>query len=78
MENKKDDRMSPTEFLDKCAWEGGNIHEGLEYGLRAKDLDDSHPEFNAIVKECEEAFLVYIKLIDNANEKLPELIGYEW
>jgi hypothetical protein len=55
MRNGKGD-TSPQEFLDKCAWEGGGILDGLEYGLTTGDLDDSDPVFKSLVRDVEEKY----------------------
>lgn len=62
--------MTPQEWLDKAAWEGG-ILAGFEYGLHASDLDDSDPEFNALVSAAEQLAEEYARaeeaLLDYAD-----------
>jgi hypothetical protein len=63
---------SPQEFLDKCAWEGGGIIEGLIYGLTADDLDDSDPVFKSLVRVVEERYKAmepYVHLFNDYCEE---------
>lgn len=67
--------MTPQEWLDKAAYEGG-IFEGFMYGLHASDLDDSDPGFKALVSTAESLADDYANadaaLLDYAEDR-----GYE-
>lgn len=52
---KQKKQMTPSEFIDKVECEGG-ILEALDYGLRAKDMDDSDPSFKAAWQRLETKF----------------------
>ena len=70
--------MTPHEFLDKCQWEGGRLFIGFEYGLRAKDLDDSNPEFKALIQKYEDHYLEFKSVQDEIEQEAIEAIEYDW
>lgn len=67
--------MTPQEWLDEAAWEGG-ILLGFDYGLTSEDLSDDDPEFVALVRSAEGLARDYLEaeaaLLDYADEN-----GYE-
>lgn len=60
------DQMTPQEFVAKIDWEGG-VLDALIYGLKAKDLDDSDPEFKVEWFALEQAWAKFE----------PKLVGIE-
>lgn len=40
--------MTPQEWLDKAAWEGG-LFEAFDYGLHPSEMDDGDPEFKDLL-----------------------------
>lgn len=67
-------KMTPKEWLNKANYEGG-IYEGFTYGIRARDVDDSDPEFKALLGRAEIYALEFERaeaaLLDYADD-----IGY--
>ncbi len=61
--------MTPKEFMQKCAWEGGCLLSGFQYGLRASDLDDSDPTFKGLVEDAEAFYNNYERIVHKIEEK---------
>lgn len=66
------DKMTPKEFMEKCAYEGGNLEVGFDYGLRASDLDDSDKVFKDMVESAEVFYLDF----GREAEKVYKKYGY--
>jgi hypothetical protein len=67
-------KMTPQEWLNKANYEGG-IYEGFTYGIRACDVDDSDPEFKALLGRAE----IYALEFERAEDALLDYaddIGY--
>ena len=46
---------TPTEFLDKCNWEGGVLEAIAGYELKHSDVSPDYPDFRNTVQRIEEA-----------------------
>ena len=71
-----DEQMTPQEFVRKVDWEGGVI-DALDYGLRAKDMDDSNPAFKAGWQELERLWLDFEPMLRAMETMIEENWGSE-
>lgn len=53
----KDRKMTKKQFIQKCAWEGGSLTNGFDYGLRSTHLDDKDKKFKEMIQKAEEFYL---------------------
>lgn len=64
-------KLSEEAFAGKVEWEGG-VLDALEYGLRAKDLENPDSELGIAWRTLEEAWWAMEPLIRKAEELLEE------